>query len=202
MEEKIIDTNTGIRKGLYYFCIDVESVGLYGNPFAVAYVIYNNDGFIMDKHLEYCPIDTNNCLESDLKWIKENVLPHFKDVNYTCDNVSELCNNFWNRWIDANKRYEIVVMIGDVIYPVETNFISRCIQFDLKNRQFSGPYPFCDISSVENCISPQRFKELKEYESNLLKHYPEHNPMNDAERCGLKWLFIKNDLENPYNKTY
>jgi hypothetical protein len=190
------------QEGLYYFSVDVESVGLYGYPFAVAYIIFNKNGVIVDKHLEYCPIDTEKSLKSDVEWIKTNVLHYFKNVEYTCGDVGELYKKFWDNWIRAKNRYEEIIMIGDVIYPVETNFISQCVTLDLNNRQFKGPYPFCDISSIENNISDQRLKELKEYEKCLIETYPVHNPMNDALRCGLKWLFIKNNWENPYNKIY
>jgi len=86
-------------------------------------------------------------------------------------------------------------MIGDVIYPVETNFISQCVKLDM-NRQFDGPYPLCDISSIENIIPYKLKKELESYENSLLKEYPDHNPINDATRCGLKWIFAKNKIKD------
>ena len=79
-----------------------------------------------------------------------------------------------------------------MIYPVETNFISQCTKLDLKSRQFDGPYPFYDVSTAEKCISDVMLNELKCYEKELLEKYPSHDPMNDAMRCGLKWIFIKN----------
>ena len=77
---------------------------------------------------------------------------------------------------------------------METNFICQCIKLDLQNRQFSGPYPICDVSSIEKMIDDDLGKKLKLYEAELIKKYPDHNPMNDAMRCGLKWIFLQNNL--------
>ena len=116
--------------GEYYFSVDVESVGLHGNPFAIAYVIFKEGGSIVDKCLEYCPLDLTDSLKTDFEWIKENVLPHFKDINYTCDNTKSLYENFWSSWISSKKKYTNIMMIGDLSSWNKFHFTMHKIRFE------------------------------------------------------------------------
>ena len=75
------------------FSIDAETVGLYGDPFAVAYSVCDCDG---GKELENgyssCPFENAKGEVSNREWVSKNVVPHLpKETN--C-NTPGLSNTF------------------------------------------------------------------------------------------------------------
>ena len=157
---------------------DVESVGLQGEPFAVAWVVLD-----MDEHLEIeaavhaCDSELATGDDSDRRWVAENV-PAF-DVN--CADPAAVRATFsgaWQRWrsLDA-------WLVADCALPVETNFLSACVRDVGAIAKFAGPYPLLDIATYEALagVDPPSSAER------LPDETPRHHPPSDA-RCMARRL--------------
>ncbi len=108
--------------------IDVESIGLHGPAFAVGCVLMTFDGEIELEGLYAIKPDsivTSDLLE-DYKWIRDNV--QISSVDYNCSSPIELRHRFWQIWLSQK---EDTIMAADVNWPVESNFLSDCVNDDL-----------------------------------------------------------------------
>lgn len=118
------------------FVFDVESDGLYGEGFAFGAVVMDPRGNELAA-LQAC------CLEGvQEKWVQENVLPHLQDMPQVSSRalVRQLFWDFYMQWKDKCR------IFGDVIYPVEAEFMRRCV---LDHRAvWDGPFPLLDVSAV------------------------------------------------------
>ncbi len=87
---------------IWRFVFDVESMGLYGEGFAVGVVVQDAEGKEVDTLLEHCPYtetaeaalppsDPRNRTE----WIKANVVPAITTPP-TCATHREVRGKFWN----------------------------------------------------------------------------------------------------------
>lgn len=166
-----------------YFLIDVESLGLYGLGFSVAWVVVTPQGDPLDEGYLACPHQEAMCSltnTEDLDWVETNVLPHLSDAN--CVDLPELYSRFWGAW--STWRHTGAKMFGDVIYPVETNFIRSCVLND-PDRMNQAPYPLMDVQSV---AFARGLEEICWKQDG-----PPHNPMNDVKQSAyvLKMALAK-----------
>lgn len=157
--------------------IDVESVGLHGEGFAFGAVAVTINGPIAENICS-CPPETAQGSEVDRDWVNKNVPP----LPITHDNPRALRDFIWERW--QLWRNEGAVMMGDCIWPVESNFLSACVQDDPVNRCWSGPYPLVDLAPLlwRAGINPQSKHQR------LPGELPEHNPLNDARQSARQLL--------------
>lgn len=153
-----------------FLVLDVESVGLHGEGFAVGAVAYDT---VTRETIPYglvsCPPDRAAGSDGGRLWVKDHC--HFKALVEEPRNVR---NWFWSIWIDEKKKGSLLV--ADVCWPVEANFLSACIRDD-PARQWDGPFPpLLDISSIllaagmDPLFSPER----------MVWEQPEHDPLRDA----------------------
>lgn len=160
-----------------FFFLDVESIGLHGDPFAVAVVITNEEGTLLD---EFC-WSVNRKLVSgkveDRKWVDENV----PDLPTTHASLLEMCREFWNTW--KLWKGTGAVMVCDCPWPVEARFLNMCKNMD--NDNFSGPYPLLDLSSM---LYTKGFEPLGEF-NRLTGELPKHHPLCDVRQT--KRLFFE-----------
>lgn len=70
--------------------IDAESNGLWGQPFAVAAVVYDEVGNEIDRFVGRCPIE-----EDINSWVAENVIPEMKSIEITHATYGELLDAFF-----------------------------------------------------------------------------------------------------------
>jgi hypothetical protein len=152
-----------------FFIFDVESVGLHGQAFAVGGGVYI-DGVAQSEFEFGCPINAANGDEEDREWVEKNVI-----IRLTHAEPREIQEEFWTQWKTAKENYPDILMAGECIWPVETNFVSSCVAAD-KSRKWAGPYPFIDISSV---MAAAGMMPMKTY-GRLLKELPAHNALADA----------------------
>lgn len=126
-----------------FFIFDVESVGLYGEGYAVAGGVFIN-GEKMRGFFFACDLAEAVGTPTDREWVCENI-PPFPATHPTPRQVRTA---FWSEWRTAKQLYPNLVMAGECIYPVETNFVATCIRDDEESRKWEGPYPFHEISSI------------------------------------------------------
>lgn len=155
-----------------FMVFDVESVGLHGEGFAVAWVVVNSDGEQLDEGLLGC--DPALCAGTDENrlWVRENVpqLPHSSPTK------QHLRNTFWRAWRHwADKG---AVLVADCAWPVEANFLSECVRLNHREREWQGPYPLHDLASVmlARGLDPLATNERLEDEK------PAHHPLMDARQ--------------------
>lgn len=165
-----------------YFVFDVESVGLHGEGFAVGFVVVDGYGSEIQHGLIACPSDNAQGTKASRDWVTKNV-PE-SDWHCRCLAPSEVRGAFWREYQSWKSRGAILA--ADCSWPVEARFLAQCVGDDFEAREWNGPYPLVDISSVlfAKGIDPLGKFERKENE------LPEHNPLADARQSAR--LLIEN----------
>lgn len=160
-----------------FFIFDVESVGLHGEAFAVAGGVYRNGETLSEFFFACSPEDALG-EESDRAWVRENIPPLFQ--NRSCP--ASVRDSFWREWEAAKTVYPGILMAGECVWPVETNFLSACAA--VAGCKWGGPYPLHEIASV---LLAAGMDPLKTYER-LPDELPRHHPLADA-RLSARLLF-------------
>lgn len=178
----------------YWMVFDVESVGLYGDGFAVGYTVMDAK---TGKRLEDKGIWSLGA-HGDLggfEWVKENVIPilhkpprpDLGDRMERIVGVDGVRTWFYFRWYEWLARCEeegtSILMAADVPWPVEARFLDACIR-DQRSRRLSAPYPLIDIASIRFAagLNPLATCERLEDEK------PAHHPLADARQSArLLW---------------
>jgi len=171
----------------HFFSIDVESMGLLGKPFAVGWVVVDEQNDEKEEGYLRCSHNTKGVSLEDMEWMHENVFPHLSEAN--CEDLKELIDEFWAAWERANKKYENLTMVCDVPFPVETNFLSTCLQ-ELGLGRNASPYPLIDVASV---LLASGRDPLGDYDRHG-KEFPAHHPTNDARQSARLLVEALRDL--------
>jgi len=184
----------------YYFSFDVESVGLYGPPFAYGWCIVDETGqeyahnIMWYRHPYLNLVDSaklNTAASSDreyalthhdTKWVREHVLPHLPKEGRAPEE-SDMLYQFWNDWIGCTRWYPSLTMVTDCPFPVETRFLHKVMEETIycgrpDRLMERSPYPIIDVASVllAHGKDPMATYERKPNEQ------PAHNPLCDARQ--------------------
>lgn len=156
----------------FYFCFDVESIGLHGEAFAVGWVVVNRDGDMCFEGL--LAVDPAKAVgdDSDRVWVNEHVPP----IEANCKSYDFFREEFWRMWL--NWKEKGAVMVADCAWPVEANFLRQCILYDTEARRFQGPYPLHDLASIRLAKGED---PTGDYER-IAGEFPRHNPLCDARQ--------------------
>ncbi len=157
-----------------YFVIDVESVGLHGEAFAVAGGVYLENGAAQKEFCYSCPLEEAKGLESDRVWVKGNV-PLIPVTHRTTAGVRSA---FWGEWQEAVAAYPEIVMAAECGWPVEARFLSACVGDDPELRMWKGPYPLHEIASFMAAAGMNPMAKYDRTPSEM----PEHYPLGDARQ--------------------
>jgi hypothetical protein len=125
--------------------LDVESVGLHGEGFAWGGVLVRS-GVVVGERLRWCHPDKAIGNLAGRTWVNENVLPSLLRATGVpnCETTREVRDEFWDWW--QQRKPDILAV--DVIWPVESNFLSACIADDSDAHYFAGPYPLWDLGTL------------------------------------------------------
>ena len=163
-----------------FFVIDVESIGLHGEGFAVGGVLCTKTGYVWERDWEFrlaCPphaargIDGSYNHSEDRLWVAENI----PAVPYTHFTPEAVRSEFWSLWLKA--KAEGAIMVADCGWPVEAGFLAQCIK-DAPSRALEGPYPLHELASY---LAAAGFDPLKTYDR-LDDELPKHDPLCDARQ--------------------
>lgn len=159
----------------HYFSFDVEASDLYGEPFAVGWVIVDEHGREHDEGYLACPAH-NPCA-----WVQENVLPVLPTgAGHPYANVGDaedLYTLFWHAWRQAQQKYDDITLLTDCPFPVEAGFLREVVTFlDLPMEE--SPYPLLDVGSVLLAVGEDPTGEF----NRLARETPAHNPVCDARQ--------------------
>lgn len=153
--------------------MDVESVGLHGEAFAVGYVVIDEMGEEVGGALYACsPAAARGTVVSHT-WVAENI-PHLGDE---CSSPAEVRAKFWEDFKFWNEDNDLEVW-ADCGWPVEARFLIACIEDDHRWREWSGPYLLHEIASV---MLAAKKDPLGTYER-MVDETPAHDPLKDARQ--------------------
>jgi uncharacterized membrane protein YgcG len=175
------------KKMQLYLVFDVESVGLYGEGYAVGWVLIDQDGKESANGYVACPSLNAKGTDGDRAWINKNVDIHLPEPFY--DTPEEVRNIFWQVWMKAKAKNAILV--ADTAYPVEANFLLACVNDDLDKRKNDGPYP---LLGVESFLQANEQDPKAKY-GRLANEKPEHHPTADARQSGRIFIGCINELK-------
>lgn len=184
-----------------FFVLDVESIGLHGEGFAVGFTVVLHDGKTLEEGLLSCPVQEASSRDSsgcefvpvsantdgstswevgsglttglkNLKWVNENV----PALTITHSNPEGVRNAFWERWLYWRERG--AVMVADCAWPVEARFLLACVDEHMPTREWQGPYPLHDLATLLLAQGHNPIGTFKRLPAEL----PAHNPLCDARQ--------------------
>ncbi len=157
---------------MFRMVFDVESIGLFGEGFAVGYVVIDGTGAEVANGMYAC--DPQNAVgsESSRIWVRDNV----PALPYNCIDPKSMRDMFWRDFVSwKGKTCELW---ADCAWPVEAGFLIACINDDLGRREWGGPYPLHEIASMLNVMGHSPLEPIDRLESEL----PMHHPVADARQ--------------------
>ncbi len=176
--------------------MDVESVGLHGEGYAVALHTFrivdthlpshNVVGVCIDEWIAFCDPETAHGTKEDLEWVMKNANPvnwhkgrKFLDIRvWHCKHPLDVRFMFWSK-LDALKRDHNAIVASDCPWPVEARFLSQCIDDNPRaSENDNGPYPMLDVASVLFA----RGKNPLGSGERLPNELPIHHPLADARQ--------------------
>lgn len=163
---------TAFPNGVLVF--DVESVGLHGDAFAVAWVQGDATLNEIGSGSLHIPLEMAEGDQSGRDWVKANVT--IPDGSIECKSPRMMRDMFWAVWTLA--RTGNSALLAECLWPVEANFLSRCVADFAGERNWEGPYPFHDIASIRTAAGLDPLAT----ESRLAEEQPAHNPLADARQ--------------------
>ena len=155
-----------------YMVIDVESIGLHGEGFAVGYVIASPGMEAMAGAMYACHPDRANGGPEGREWVANN-LP--KTVEFKSSSPRAVRERFWEDWLFWKERG--AVLVADCAWPVEARFLAACVDDNPQDRTWEGPYPLHELASF---MVAAGMDPMAPYDR--LPDEPQHDPLGDAKQ--------------------
>lgn len=149
------------------FVFDVESIGLRGDAFAVAFVVATGSEILV-RHTLAIDRRMASGTADDRAWCERNI----PDIPANCSSSYDLRVQFWSAWKTFKENGAI--MCADVAWPVEAKFLLECATLD--GNEHHGPYPLVDISSIMLAAGMDPMAS----HDRLPEEMPVHDPLADA----------------------
>lgn len=129
-----------------HMVMDVESIGLHGEGFAVAWVVIQDGEVVSEVWAVSDPTDAFGS-EEGRKWVAENcewinpgtadepmridsallrLTPSLRSPSAKFETAHELREFFWSAWLDEKKSG--AKLWADVTWPVEVRFLGQCVE--------------------------------------------------------------------------
>lgn len=159
--------------GPLFMVFDVESVGLHGEGFAVAWVVVDRSGNRVAQAAYSCDPGQVRGDPDGLAWVAENVtVPPVGHLAHP----AHVRDEFWRAWIYARERG--ATLWADCCWPVEARFLAACVDDDRASRTWEGPYPLHDVATLRLAAGSDPLATVDRVPDEL----PAHNPLNDARQ--------------------
>lgn len=155
-----------------YIVFDVESAGLHGEGFAVGAVAIDSEGNELQAIRFACPPNAARGTAGGHEWCKAN-LPEIEVTHTAPLYVRNAFWRFWRSWADKKAK-----LVADCGWPVEARFLCACVDDNLIEREWQGPYPLYELASF---VLANRGDPLKARER-LAGESPVHDPLADARQ--------------------
>jgi hypothetical protein len=156
-----------------FLVFDVESVGLHGEGFAWGGVVVDRRGKSFDYNRAWCPPDVATGTDAGRAWVTENWHPpDFPPL----DSPAQVRAIFWDWWQFWKSKG--ATLAADCAWPVEARFLAACVDDDPAAREWQGPYPLVDVSSVRMAAGLDPLGTVERMPDEL----PTHDPLCDARQ--------------------
>ena len=207
----IMDNNKKIMS------IDAETDGLWGNPFAIAAIVYeknepeyfggvnctyedyvkygNSDGSLFGEY--YVSQKIILCLPDTVvkdEWVKENVLPTLSDVTVTHTNYDKMLRDFATFYLKNKERCEIICHMGHIVEA----FLFREMHRIGAIGDWDAPYPLFDVSgNLQAAGFDPTSVDLFIKENGLkVSNSTTNNPLYDCEVAAKAYLLLNIQKNN------
>lgn len=183
----------------HYLSFDVESLGLFGPPFAVGFVVVNKENDLLEEGLwgyDYrnLPPRLNNdqwtIQRGDREWVENSI--GAPEAWFNCPNIYKMAEAFYSDWVGFKTIYPGLTMVTDCPFPVEFNFLSFMLHINRVRNINHSPYPVIDVASV---LLAHGFDPLGDY-PRLEHELPAHNPVADAQQSVRLFLEVLRNGKN------
>jgi hypothetical protein len=163
--------------------IDAECNSLNGKAFAIAAVLFDENGFEKSRFIGRCPIVGD--IDS---WVEQNVLPKIQDISETHLTYPALLSSFMEYFMKSKINADI---IAHVAIPVESRLFTDAQDMGIIDA-FEGPYPLIDISAFpEIGISVDTYNQRNNIK--LVDIGNTHNPIYDCISAAAAYRHILKD---------
>lgn len=159
--------------------------GLWGNPFAIAAIVYDAAGNELDKIILRL-----RCLAVKNEWVIENVLPAIGSIKPTHDDYETMLKDFAAFYMKHKADCECICHMG---YIVEAHLLREMQQIGAIG-DWDAPYPLFDISgnlqaAGEDPTSVDKY--VKKHNLQITDYGTTHNPLYDSEVAGKVYLHLR-----------
>lgn len=155
-----------------YLVIDVESIGLHGEPFAVGWVVVDETGAELESGCLSVPPEIAHGEDANREWVAKNC----PAIPANCISIEAMLSEFWAVW--KRIKAEGALMFAECAWPVEGKFLSMCVGVNWPEKEWEGPYPLHDVASVMFAKGMDPMATYPRTESEL----PAHHPLADARQ--------------------
>lgn len=172
-----------------FMVLDVESVGLHGEGFAVGYVVADSLGFEHVNAVLSCDPAAAKGEQENRDWVAAHV-PHMTHTHAT---PREVRDAFWAEWLHWKQRG--ARLVADCAWPVEARFLMQCVDDAPREREWEGPYPLHDLASVFLAHG----RDPLATSPRLPRETPAHHPLADARQSARLLIgALQRSAEAPY----
>lgn len=171
-----------------FFVFDVESIGLFGEAYAVGYSVVERSGIERAASCYYVdPLDCSGDADGHA-WVKKNApsLGGNRDAELLAS-AAELREVFVGQLQQWQARDAVVA--ADCPFPVEAKFLLDCRR--QLGHGFRSPYPLIDVASVVMAAGMDPTATFPRMDREL----PIHDPLADARQSARILINCLNTLE-------
>ena len=166
--------------------LDAETNGLWGQPFAVAFIVYNAEGVELDRATFRCPI------EGDVnQWVESNVLPEMGAIEMTHDTYEDMLMAIGEWWLANKEGASVLWHMGHIVEVHLFRELHRVgaigdwdapyTPVELSGLLESAGYP---ADSVDNYVTAKGLT-LPDYEGGT------HNPLYDSAAAAAVYFDLR-----------
>lgn len=165
--------------------IDAETDGLWGNPFSIAAIVYEN-GIEIAKFVARLPdsVVTN-------QYVIKNILPAMENIEVTHESYKNMIRDFANFYKNHKENATCICHMG---YIVEAHLLREMHRLKYIG-DFDAPYPLLDISGHLDAASEDPTsvdKYVKKYKLVVTDYGTTHNPLYDCEVAAKVFIHLNN----------
>lgn len=179
-------------RNLPFFVFNAESIGLHGDPFAVAGGVYTR-GIEQERFCYSCPDKMAEGNLEDRAWVRENCPP----IPITHPSPRTLCTAFWRKWDEYKSQFPGLVAVAECQWPVEARLFHRAVELDQHARNWEGPYPLHELASF---MVAAGMDPMHNYEREGKEH-PAHDPLSDVRLSARLLETAMQRLEKLYARS-
>ena len=166
------------------FSVDAETDGLYGQVWAIGAVVLQIDEDWSEGRAVFSGMIDPVAVRDP--WVRENIVPVVDLPRYK-DRV-ELFEAFWSFWLQHRGDS---ICVSDFGAPVEAGLFRACIERDLENHMWLGPYPMHELGTA--LLLTGRDPDTNRRELAGKPDLVQHDPVDDAIAAAYCWKRVVSD---------